>query len=85
MSSFANAAKKLSEYQKTKLISQIWRVFLNMAIVVLNDVYDFEDEDLQKFSDSMDTLADSMDMNLDDFEKLERSVREMCGVKVRGI
>ena len=85
MSSFANATKKLSEYQKQKLIAQIWKVFLNMAIVVLNDVYDFEDEDLQKFSDSMDTLADSMDMNLDNFEKLERSVREMCGVKVRGI
>lgn len=85
MSSFANATKKLSEYQKQKLIAQIWKVFLNMAIVVLNDVYDFEDEDLQKFSDSMDTLADSMDMNLDDFEKLERSVREMCGVKVRGL
>ena len=85
MSSFANAAKKLSEYQKQKLIAQIWKVFLNMAIVVLNDVYDFEDEDLQKFSDSMDTLADSIDMELDNFEQLEREVREMCGVKVRGL
>lgn len=85
MSSFANATKKLSEYQKQKLIAQIWKVFLNMAIVVLNDVYDFEDEDLQKFSDSMDTLADSIDMELDNFEQLEREVREMCGVKVRGL
>ena len=54
-------------------------ICLTLAIAILSDVFDFDDDDIQKFNDSYIELAESLRIGTDTIEQIQKNIKEFYG------
>ena len=54
-------------------------ICLTLAIAILSDVFDFDDDDIKKFNDSYIELAESLRIGTDTIEQIKKNIEEVYG------
>jgi len=55
------------------------------ALAILNDVFDFSNEDLQKFQDWFQKLMSSVYHDQDNLDNLEKALKEEFGIELEEV
>lgn len=64
------------------LMNKGWQVGLLCSAAVLNDKFDFTDEQIAEFMKACDVLMYSMVRGMDDWKAVERELEKMTGIRL---
>ena len=70
------------EAKANNLMNKGWQVGLLCSAAVLNDKFDFTDEQIAEFMKSCDVLMYSMVRGVDDWKAVERELEKMTGIRL---
>ena len=73
---------QVSDSVSRKMAASAQNILLALAIAILADVFDFDDEQIELFKTSYLQLSESIGVGTDTIEKIKASIKEIYGVSV---
>ena len=64
------------------MMNKGWQLGLLSAAAVLNDVFDFSNEDMARFMKDCDVLMESMNRQIDDYDKIAKQLEYLTGIRL---
>ena len=75
-----NTVKQIEKAKYEMFKKQTMKVTALCSLAILNDVFDFPDEDLQRFYDNFAGLMDSIYQKYDSLDAIEKALKEEFNV-----
>jgi hypothetical protein len=73
---------QVSDSVSRKMAASAQNILLALAIAILADVFDFDDEQIELFKTSYLQLSESLGVGTDTIEKIKANIKEIYGVNV---
>ena len=73
---------QVSDSVSRKMAASAQNILLALAIAILADVFDFDDEQIELFRTSYLQLSESLGVGTDTIEKIKANIKEIYGVSV---
>lgn len=73
---------QVSDSVSRKMAASAQNILLALAIAILADVFDFDDEQIELFKTSYLQLSESLGVGTDTIEKIKANIKEIYGVSV---
>lgn len=73
---------QVSDSVSRKMAASAQNILLALAIAILADVFDFDDEQIELFKTSYLQLSESIGVGTDTIEKIKANIKEIYGVSV---
>lgn len=73
---------QVSDSVSRKMAASAQNILLALAIAILADVFDFDDEQIKLFRESYLQLSESLGVGTDTIEKIKANIKEIYGVSV---
>ena len=73
---------QVSDSVSRKMAASAQNILLALAIAILADVFDFDDEQIKLFRESYLQLSESLGVGTDTIEKIKANIKEIYGVNV---
>ena len=73
---------QVSDSVSRKMAASAQHILLALAIAILADVFDFDDEQIELFRTSYLQLSESLGVGTDTIEKIKANIKEIYGVSV---
>lgn len=80
-----NSVKAIEKAKYDAFKSQCMRVTALCALAVLNDLWDISNEEMQEWYDNFEKLMKSINMGIDNLDKLEKELSENCGIEFENV
>ena len=75
---------QVSDSVSRKMAASAQDILLALSIAILADVFDFDDEQIELFTESYITLSDSLGVGTDTVEQIKQNIKETYDVKFLG-